>query len=64
MGIVNQIQEEAMRKVFIQELLSRGFRENKDGKSIYEMDKDELQYELVLACFREADVEHPDNKWF
>lgn len=64
MGILNRIGIEAMRKHFIQELLSLGVKENREGKSIYSMDYDELQQELVLACFREIDITKEDNKWF
>jgi hypothetical protein len=52
------------RQHIIKELLNKGFTENKEGKSIYDMDYAELKYELVLAAFRDIDAEEDANKWF
>jgi hypothetical protein len=55
---------EVKRQHIIQELLNKGITENKQGKNVYDMDYEELKYELVLAAFREIDAERDDNKWF
>jgi hypothetical protein len=55
---------EVKRQHIIQELLDKGISKSKTGKSIYDMDYEELKYELVLAAFRDIDSEKDANKWF
>lgn len=64
MGILYKATMEAKRQHIIQELRSKGFTQNKSGKSIYSMDYEELKYELVLQAFRDIDADHDQNKWF
>jgi hypothetical protein len=64
MGILYRVTMEMKRNHIIQELLSKGVKENQQGKSVYDMDYDELKSELVLQAFREIDVENDNNKWF
>jgi hypothetical protein len=53
-----------MRQNFIKDLLSKGFTQNENGVSVYDMEYEELKHELKLAMFREADVDNDQNKWF
>lgn len=64
MGILYRVTMEMKRQYIIQELLAKGFKENKQGKSVHDMDYEELKSELVLACFREIDTHNDQNKWF
>jgi hypothetical protein len=64
LGILYRTCMEVKKQHFIQELLAKGFTENKDGKSIYDMDYEELKHELMMATFREQDIENDKNKWF
>ena len=64
MGILYQVAMEAKRRYIIQELLEKGFTQNKQGKSVHDMDYEELKYELVLQAFKDIDAENDQNKWF
>jgi hypothetical protein len=64
LGILYEAAMERIRQNFIQELLSKGVRENKEGKSIYDMEYAELRSEVALQKFREIKVENENNKWF
>lgn len=64
MGILYRVSIEVKRQHFIKELLSKGITQNKQGKSVYNMDYEELKYELVLSVFREIDTHNDNNKWF
>jgi hypothetical protein len=52
------------RQHIIQELLAKGITQDKNGKSIYDMDYDDLKHELVMWSFRQIDAERDSNKWF
>lgn len=64
MGILYLMSIEVKRQHIIKELLEKGVSESKQGKSIYDMDYEELKSELVLQAFREIDRECDSNKWF
>lgn len=49
------ITRDFMQKFIIEDLIAAGITESQDGKSIYEMEYDELLSELVLAAF--SDIE-------
>jgi hypothetical protein len=52
------------RKLLIEELTKLKVFKSQTGKSIYDLDYEELKYELVLASFREIDTNSDDGKWF
>lgn len=64
MGILYEACKRVMRQNFIKDLLSKGFTQNENGVSVYDMEYEELKHELKLAMFREADVDNDQNKWF
>lgn len=61
MGI---LYDEAIRKIYIEELRALNVNTSQTGRKIEELDKDELNYELVMATFRRIDTEKDENKWF
>jgi hypothetical protein len=58
-----QLHQEMKRKIVLEALLELGIQ-TVEGKSVYELDYDELKYELVLASFRKIDIIRDSNKWF
>jgi hypothetical protein len=52
------------RKFLIEELTKLKVFKSQTGKSIDELDYEELKYELVLASFREIDINSGEGKWF
>jgi hypothetical protein len=64
LGILYRISMEVKKQHIIQELLSKGISQNRDGKYVYDLDYYELKHELGLAVFREKDIENDQNKWF
>jgi len=52
------------QKTILDRLVELGVTESQDGISIYKLDYEELKYELVLAEFRQIDVDTDSNKWF
>lgn len=63
MTVLN-LQKNLKQKFVLERLLELGVRESQQGKSLYELDYDELKFELVLASFREIDAESEENKFF
>lgn len=61
MGI---LYDEAIKKIYIEELRALNVNTSQTGRKIEELDKDELNYELVMATFRRIDTEKDENKWF
>ncbi len=55
---------EAKKQFVLEELQKLGVNTAQSGTSITDCNYDELKYELVLASFREIDVETADEKWF
>lgn len=54
-----------LKRDFILELLKeKGVTHSQTGTSIHALDYESLKYELVLASFREIDVEGESSKWF
>jgi hypothetical protein len=58
------VTKEAKRQIFISRLLEKGITTTKDGTSIYDLDYYSLRHELVMADFRDKDIESPENRWF
>jgi predicted transcriptional regulator len=55
---------ELKRNHIIERLLEKGIKENKEGKSIYELDYKALRFELSIADYKEIETEKDENKWF
>lgn len=64
MGILNDLVMEKKRNYLIEELTKMNVTQSQLGKSIYELDYDDLKYELVLATFRKIDTAKDESKWF
>lgn len=56
--------EELKRKFVIERLLEQGITKSQDGVNIHDLDYDTLKYELVLAAYREIDIQAAANRWF
>lgn len=52
------------QKTVLDRLIELGVTKSQDGISVYKLDYEELKYELVLAEFRQIDVEVAENGWF
>jgi hypothetical protein len=59
-----KMQQELKHKFVLEKLLEIGITESQQGISVYELDYDELKSELVLASFRQIDIQNDHNKWF
>lgn len=64
MGILYEMAMAAKREYLIEELTKKGVTVSQNGTDIRLCEYEELKRELVLASFREIDVEKPDNGWF
>jgi hypothetical protein len=53
-----------VRKNLIEKLTSRGIKETQDGTSIHELSHKALVREVVIATYRDRDIDSPDNSWF
>jgi hypothetical protein len=53
-----------MRQNFIQDLLAKGFTENKNGVSVYDLTYDELRHEVAMLEFKDINTDNDQNKWF
>ncbi|MED4206575.1 hypothetical protein [Neobacillus mesonae] len=58
-----KLHQELKRNMILERLEKLGVTKQ-DGKSIYEMDYEEVKTVLVLAEMRQVDIEHPEHKWF
>ncbi|MCM3567871.1 hypothetical protein [Neobacillus mesonae] len=57
------LHQEMKRNMIIERLENLGAIKF-DGKSIYDMDYEELKMALVIAEMRQVDIEHPEHRWF
>ncbi len=64
MGILFDTVMAQKRKFLIERLTEKKIFKAQSGISIYDLDYEELKYELVLASFRDIESEKDDNKWF
>ncbi|WP_313804769.1 hypothetical protein [Cytobacillus sp.] len=58
------VHQEIKRNIILEDLLTLGITESQQGISVYELDYDELKYELVMASFKKIDIQNDQNKWF
>ncbi|KQL17656.1 hypothetical protein [Cytobacillus solani] len=58
------VHQEMKRNIILEDLIALGIIESQQGISVYELDYDELKYELVMASFRQIDIQNDQNKWF
>lgn len=64
MGLLYDTVIQAKRKYLIEELAKMNVTTSKDGKNLSELSYDDLKQELVLACFRQIDIQNDQGKWF
>lgn len=70
MGILHEavkqvdVMQSMKQEMVLDKLLDLGITESQEGISVYKLDYEELKYELVLAAFRQTDVETDANGWF
>jgi hypothetical protein len=69
MGIAEMVTKEklqqSMKVNFVLEKLSElGVTKSQQGVPVHELSYEDMKYELVLASFREIDIEKEDSKWF
>ena len=53
-----------VRKNLIEKLTTRGIKETQDGTSIHDLSHKALVREVVIAKYRDRDIDSPDNGWF
>lgn len=56
--------EERMKQMILNDLLEAGVKVGQSGRSIHEMDYDELKYEATLQAFRDIDIKSDSYRWF
>jgi GH35 family endo-1,4-beta-xylanase len=61
---VKPTKEERMKQMILNDLLEAGVTIGQSGKSVHDMDYDELKYELTLQAFREIDIKSDSARWF
>jgi len=58
------LSRETLRQMYIQDLLTMGITETKDGKKVSNLTYREAKSQLSIAKILETDIENPENKWF
>lgn len=58
------IEQEMKRQFILDRLKKLGVTHSQDGIPIHDLSYEELKYELVLAEFRQIDIETEAQKWF
>jgi hypothetical protein len=53
-----------VRKNLIEKLTTRGIKETQDGTSIHDLSHKALVREVVIAQYKDRDIDNPENKWF
>lgn len=64
MGILFDKTMELKRKFLIEELKMLNVTTSQDGTCLEQLSYEDLEYELILACFRKIDIEKEEQKWF
>lgn len=64
MKTYNSVKPQTKRQFVLDRLLEKGIIRSQQGLSIFDLDYEELKYELVLAAYREIDTESSSNSWF
>ena len=55
---------EKKREIVMDELKALNVTVSRSGKSLEELNYEELKEEWVFASILQVDIEHPENKWF
>ncbi|ALC92082.1 hypothetical protein AM500_21520 [Bacillus sp. FJAT-18017] len=55
---------ELKKQFILEKLLGMGVSQTDTGKSVFELDYDDLKQQWVLATFRQIDIEADANKWY
>ena len=55
---------EKKREIVMDELKALNVTVARSGKSLEELNYEELKEEWVFASILQVDIEHPENKWF
>jgi hypothetical protein len=64
MGILFDVVMQQKRNFLIERLAEKKITKSQLGKELHDCDYDELKYELVLASFKDVDIENDANKYF
>ncbi|MFP7447143.1 hypothetical protein SFC50_25950 [Bacillus infantis] len=64
MGILFDVVMQQKRNFLIERLTEKQITKSQLGKDIHDCDYEELKYELVLASFRDINIESDANKYF
>jgi len=64
MGVLYDKVMEQKRQFLIQELHKMNVTKSSEGKDLNDLSYVDLKQELVLASFRQIDIDHPDHKFF
>lgn len=59
-----KMQKQMKRNFILEQLRAKGITHSQTGTRIDDLTYDDLKYELVLASFRDIDVEKQESKWF
>lgn len=64
MGILYDKVMEQKRIFLIQELQKMNVTQSQEGRDLSDLSYDELKYEVVIASFRQIEIDHPNHKFF
>ncbi|MFP7447091.1 hypothetical protein SFC50_25690 [Bacillus infantis] len=64
MGILFDVVMQQKRNFLIERLTEKKITKSQSGKELLDCDYEELKYELVLASFRDVDIENDANDYF
>jgi hypothetical protein len=64
MRILSNVVIQQKMNFLIERLTEKKITKSQSGKDIHDCDYEELKYELVLASFREVDIESDSYKYF
>lgn len=53
-----------VRKNLIEKLTTRGIKVTQDGTSIHELSHKALVREVVIADYKDRNIDSPENSWF
>jgi|GEM_PF-2148437 hypothetical protein len=57
-------QSEIKKQFVLDKLIEAGVTQGQSGKSVHDMDYEELKYELTLQAFRDIDITSDSNRWW
>ena len=64
MGFLYDSVMEQKRKYLIQELQRMNVTQSSEGKDLNDLSYDDLKYEVVIASFRQIEIDNPEHKFF